>query len=182
MEPTTGTLAAPIFSNGSTSTVVIFAHASGSGTDITTPLFETYFAGYDNKGNLFVDGRTTSLGFGLVELPKGSGTFKNISVSNTVSFPGAVQWDGKYLTVGDQEAHAIYRYSVNGTTATLKGTVALTGASDCGQTWIGSNGKVFCPDSGNSQGEVFKYPAGGSPIAILTTNDYGPGGVVEVGR
>jgi hypothetical protein len=93
-----------------------------------------------------------------------------------------VQWDGKYLTVGDQESHAIYRYEVSGTTATLKGTVTLTGASDCGQTWIGSRGKVFCPDSGNSQGEVYKYPAGGSPIAILTTNDYGPGGVVEVSR
>jgi hypothetical protein len=182
MDPTTGTLAVPIFSNGSTSTVEIFAHASGPGTVITTPLFESYFDGYDNKGNLFVDGRTFSLGFGLIELPKGSSTFKNISVSNTVSFPGAVQWDGKYLTVGDQESHAIYRYEVSGTTATLKGTVTLTGASDCGQTWIGSRGKVFCPDSGNSQGEVYKYPAGGSPIAILTTNDYGPGGVVEVSR
>jgi hypothetical protein len=179
MDPTTGTLAAPIFSNGD---VVIFAHASGSGTAMTTSLFEAYFDGYDNQGNLFVDGRNTSLAFGLVELPKGSNTFENISISNNVAFPGAVQWDGKYLTVGDQESHAIYRYKVSGTTATLKGTVTLTGASDCGQTWIGSGGKVFCPDSGNTQGEVYKYPAGGSPIAILTTNAYGPGGVVEVRR
>lgn len=177
MDPATGNLAAPIFSNGD---VVIFQHASGSGTSMTTPLFEAYFAGYDNNGNLFLDGRNSSLAFGLVELPKGTSTFESISISNTVSFPGAVQWDGKYLTVGDQESRAIYRYRVKGTTATLKGTVSLTGASDCGQTWIGSGGVVFCPDSGNTQGEVYNYPAGGSPIAILPTNGFGPGGVVEV--
>lgn len=179
VDPTTGSLAAPIFSNGD---VVIFKHASGSGTVMTSGLFEAYFGGYDHNGDLFVDGRTSSFAFGLVELPKGSGTFEDISVSNTVSFPGAVQWDGKYLTVGDQEGHAIYRYAVSGTTAILKGTVSLTGASDCGQTWIGSDSLVFCPDSPKNQGEVYKYPAGGSPIAILTTNGYGPGGIVEIGK
>jgi hypothetical protein len=177
MDPTTGNLAATILNKGD---VVLFAHASGSGTTITTPLFEAYFDGYDKHGNLFVDGLNSSLAFELVELPKGSSGFKNISISNTDSFPGAVQWDGKYVTVGDQLSHAIYRYMVSGTTATLKGTVSLTGAADCGQTWIGSGGVVFCPDSGNTQGEVYKYPAGGSPIAILATNGYGPGGVVEV--
>src|SRR5580704_314853 len=177
MDPTTGDLAATILNKGD---VVIFAHTSHRGNTITTGLFEAYFDGYDDNGNLFVDGVNNSLTFALVELPKGSSSFENISISNTVAFPGAVQWDGKYLTVGDQESHAIYRYGVSGTTATLKGTVSLTGASDCGQTWIGSGGVVFCPDSGNTQGEVYKYPAGGSPIAILTTNGYGPGGVVEV--
>jgi hypothetical protein len=177
MDPTTGNLAAPLFSNGD---VVIFENASGSGAAMTTPLFEAYFAGFDNDGNLFVDGRNTSLAFGLVELPKGSSAFQTITTSNTVQFPGAVQWDGKYVTVGDQESAAIYRYAVSGTTATLKGTVSLTGAGDCGQTWIGSSGRVFCPDSDKTQGEVYKYPAGGSPVAILTTNGYGPGGIVEV--
>jgi hypothetical protein len=177
MDPATHDLAATILNKGE---VVIFARASGSGTAMTTPLLEAYFDGYDKNGNLFVDGFNSSLAFALVELPKGSSTFETISVNNTVAFPGAVQWDGKYLTVGDQESHAIYRYAVSGTTATLKGTVSLTGASDCGQTWIGSGGVVFCPDSGHTQGEVYKYPAGGSPIAILTTNGYGPGGIVEV--
>jgi hypothetical protein len=177
MDPTTGDLAATILNKGD---VVIFAHTSHGGNTVTTGLFEAYFDGYDDNGNLFVDGFNSSLAFALVELPRGSGTFENISISNTVSFPGAVQWDGKYLTVGDQESHAIYRYNVSGTTATLKGTVSLTGASDCGQTWIGGGGVLFCPDSGNTQGEVYKYPGGGSPIAILTTNGYGPGGVVEV--
>lgn len=177
MDPTTGDLAGTILNKGD---VVIFAHTSHGGTTMMTGLFEAYFDGYDANGNLFVDGFNGSLAFALVELPEGSSTFENISISNTVTFPGAVQWDRKYLTVGDQESRAIYRYGVSGATATLKGTVSLTGASDCGQTWIGSGGVLFCPDSGNTQGEVYKYPAGGSPIAILTTNGYGPGGVVEV--
>ena len=40
----------------------------------------------------------------LVELPKGSSTFKTITTSNGVQFPGSVQWDGTYITVFDQLA------------------------------------------------------------------------------
>ena len=45
---------------------------------------------------------TSSGYFALVELPKGSSTFKTITTSNSVQFPGSVQWDGTYLTVFDQ--------------------------------------------------------------------------------
>ncbi len=147
--------------------VVIFKNASGSGTIYTTPLDEEFFDGYDNQGNLFADGFSGDRsGFGLVELPKGSSKFEAIRTTNIVDFPGSVQWDGTYLTVFDQQADALYRYAVSGTTATLKGTVSLSGVSDCAQTWIVS-GLIYCGDAGNDEGEVFKYPAGGSPIAIL---------------
>jgi hypothetical protein len=71
----------------------------------------------------------------------------------------------------------MYQYTVSGTTATLKGTVLLSGASDCAQTWI-ATGVVYCGDAGNGDGEVFKYPAGGSAIAVLTGNFDEPLGVV----
>ena len=51
--------------------------------------------------------------------------------------------------------------------ATLKGIVSFTGSSDCAQTWI-VKGVVYCGDAGNNNGEVFNYPAGGSPIAVFT--------------
>jgi hypothetical protein len=51
----------------------------------------------------------------------------------------------------------------------LKGTVQFSGSSDCAQTWI-ATGIVFCADAGNENGEVFNYPAGGSPIATFTGN------------
>ncbi|MGC1334209.1 MAG: hypothetical protein WA812_02405 [Candidatus Cybelea sp.] len=173
---TSGDLAVGILNGSGAGDIVIFPHASGSGTVYTTPLLEEYFDGYDNQGNLFADGFNDS-GFELVELPKGSTKFQTIATSNTVEFPGSVQWDGRYLTVTDQETNAMYQYTVSGTKATLEGTVSLSGSSDCAQTWI-ATGVVFCADAGTNGAEVFKYPAGGSAIAVLTGNFGLPLGVV----
>jgi hypothetical protein len=156
--------------------VVIYKNATGSGTVYSTPLVAEYFDGYDNQGNLFADGFTGSYNFGLVELPKGSSKFQTITTSNAVQFPGSVQWDGTYLTVFDQIANATYQYTVSGTNATLQHTVQLSGSSDCAQTWI-VKGLVYCGDAGNNNGEVFKYPAGGSAIAVFTGNFDFPLGV-----
>ncbi len=168
---TSGDLAVGILYNPNSGSgggdIIIFKHASGSGTVMSTPLVEEYFDGYDNNGDLFFDGFNGSGYFELVELPKGSNKFQAITTSNTVQFPGSVQWDGKYLTVTDQGTAEMYRYTIGGTTATLKGTVSLSGSSDCAQTWI-ATGLVYCADAGNNDGEVFKYPAGGSIVAVFT--------------
>jgi hypothetical protein len=161
--------------------VVIFKKARGSGTVYTTPLAAEYFDGYDPNGNLFADGFNDSGFFGLIELPKGSTTFKTITTSNTVHFPGSVQWDGKYLTVVDQETSAMYQYTVGGTRATLEGTVSLSGASDCAQTWI-AKGVVYCADAAAEDGSVYNYPAGGSAIALFTGNFDEPLGVVAADK
>jgi hypothetical protein len=176
-----GDLAVGNLSNGD---VIIFKNATGSGTVISTPLGREYFDGYDTQGNLFADGFTPGSAFELIELPKGSTKFEKITTSNTVEFPGSVQWDGTYLAVTDQIANAIYRYTVNGTTATLKATVSLQGSSDCAQTWI-VKGLVYCGDASINSGggaEVFKYPAGGSPVASFTGNFATPLGVVAAER
>jgi len=169
---TAGDLAVGSYDNGD---VVIYTNATGSGTTYTTSLSSEFFDGYDNQGNLFADGFARS-GFGLSELPKGSTKFKAITTSNTVQFPGSVQWDGTYVTVFDQETNEIYQYTISGTTATLKNTIQLTGSSDCAQTWI-VKGLIYCGDAGNNGGEVFKYPAGGSPVAVFTGNFDFPLGV-----
>ena len=150
--------------------VVIFTNGSGSGKSYATPLDEEFFDGYDNEGNLFADGFTGDRsGFALVELPKGAGKFVAIKTSNSVQFPGSVQWDGTYLTVFDQDAGAMYRYTVSGTKATLKNTVKFAGLGDCAQTWI-VKGLIYCGDAGTDDGEVFNYPAGGSPVAEFSGN------------
>lgn len=150
--------------------VVIFKNATGTGTVYATPLDEEFFNGYDPQGNLFADGFTGDRrGFALVELAAGSSKFVTIKTSNTPNFPGSVQWDGTYVTVFDQTQNALYQYAISGTTATLKNTVTITGSGDCAQTWI-VKGLLYCGDAGNNGGEVFKYPAGGSPIATFTGN------------
>jgi hypothetical protein len=147
--------------------VVIFKNATAPGKVYNTPLAKEYFDGYDPSGNLFADGfGPSSYNVMLVELPKGSSKFVTIKMSNSPEFPGSVQWDGTYLTVFDQLTSETYQYTVSGTTATLKHTVQLAGASDCAQTWL-VPGLLYCGDAGNNDGEVFKYPAGGSPIAVL---------------
>jgi hypothetical protein len=157
--------------------VVIFKNASGSGTVYTTPLSAEYFDGYDNQGNLFADGLNGGSAFELVELPKGSSKFEAITTSNSVQFPGSVQWDGKYVTVFDQLTNEFYQYTISGTKATLQNTISLSGSSDCAQTWnVGS--LVYCGDAGTNGGEVFKYPAGGSPVAVFTGSFDTPLGVV----
>jgi hypothetical protein len=171
-----GNLAVGDLQNGD---VILYRHARGTGKAIASPLFAEYFDGYDDKGNLFFDGFTINTAVYLEELPKGSDTVRTISTSNTIRFPGSVQWDGKYLTVFDQATNEFYRYTIKGTKATLKDTIALTGSSDCAQTWIAKD-VVYCGDAGNDNGEVFAYPAGGPPLAVLSGNFDEPLGTVAV--
>lgn len=178
MDPSTGNLTVTILGAGY---VVIFTDHAGTGTTVADGLDSSYFDGYDNKGDLFVDGITESETYGVVEMASGSSIFKPVTLTNAIEFPGAVQYDGKYITITDQEAHAIYGYTCSGARCTLKRTVSLSASSDCVQTWIGK-GDIFCPDAGNEAVEVYKYPAGGSAIAILTGALDLPIGVVEVSK
>ncbi len=164
-------------SYGPAGQLVIFKNATGTPTVYNTPLAREYFDGYDPNGNLFADGFDLDYNFALVELPKGSTKAVTIKTSNSPEFPGSVQWDGTYLSVFDQSTSETYQYTISGTTATLKNTVQLTGAADCAQTWI-VKGLVYCGDAGNNNGSVYKYPAGGSPIATFTGNFDLPLGVV----
>ena len=160
--------------------VIIFRHARGRGKVYGgTGLGKAYFDGYDGSGNLFLDGFNNNDAVELVELPKGSSTFLRMTTSNTIEFPGSVQWDGMYLTVFDQVASAFYQYTISGTRAILKGTVSLGGSSDCVQTWI-AQPYVYCADVGNNDSEVYNYPAGGSQIATLTGPFDVPIGVVSL--
>jgi hypothetical protein len=165
IDPKTKTLAATIINTGG---VVLYTNEGGSGTVSQSPLIEAFFAGYDTGSNLYVDGFNSEGEFGLVELKKGSSTWETLSLSNSIEFPGNVQFDGKYITVNDQEAHDIFGYTCSGTSCTLEQTVSLGGSGDCDQTWI-AKGYVICPDAENVDGEIYKYPAGGSsPEATLT--------------
>jgi hypothetical protein len=176
---TSGDLAVGILDGADSGGVVIYKNARGSGRAYRTPLSAEFFDGYDSKGNLFADGFIGS-NFGLVELPKGHNAFKIITPSNTVQFPGAVQWDGKYLTIFDQQTNTTNRYTIKGSKAILKGAVSYT-AGDCAQTWI-VQGLIYCGDAGSNGGEVFKYPAGGSPVAVFTGNFDLPLGTVAAER
>jgi len=182
VDPTTGNLAVTNYEtvNRGQGSVSIYHRAKGTPTQyVDASISRGWFCSYDDKGDLFFDGDANgSSGFQLAELPHGGVTFTNIGIDQTITVPGGVQWDGKYVVVTDQTANAMYQYAVTGTKATLKGTITLMGSGDCAQTWIGK-GAVFCADNG---GEVFQYPAGGSPIAVLTGNYDLPLGTVAANK
>src|SRR6202034_3377504 len=75
--------------------------------------YEFYFCGYDDEGNLFVDGLSApgTGHFALAELPKGGSALKTITPNQYIGWPGGVQWDGKHVAIGDQITPVIYQFS-----------------------------------------------------------------------
>jgi hypothetical protein len=184
VDPTTGNLAVTnygIDSSGGGS-VSIFAHAKGTPkvyTDSQIPHFN--FCGYDPKGNLYADGTDAAQNvFHFAELPKGKKTFKNITLKGGgIFYPGMVQWDGKYVAVGDQMAggasyvDAIYQTTgaggkiVHETPLDSGGLEEIIGFWIQGSTVVGPN--ALEPRSKYDTGSAgfYKYPAGGKPTKTL---------------
>lgn len=160
VDPTSGNLAVTIIGAGK---IVIFKNGSGSGTEVEDGLESTYFPGYDGKGDLFADGLNSS-GVGFVELRKGAGAFKTVTLppSLAAGFPGDIQWDGTYLAYGTGSSSTIDRLAIKRHTAIIKGTVQLAGAT--GGFWIAGSYVVAFASGGIG---VWKYPAGGNPIKII---------------
>ncbi len=161
VDPASGNVAAAIISND---VVLVWSKGSGTPTTYTTPLRSNYFAGYDDRGDLFVDGLDGSEAFGLAELPKGGSSFELVTLDESIEFPGNVQWDGSYLAIGDQEANVVYQVSCSGTGCSTHGSTMLDGASDCVQFWI-RKGTLACAEAGNGDAALWHYPAGGSPYS-----------------
>jgi DNA-binding beta-propeller fold protein YncE len=131
---------------------------------------EYYFCGYDPTGNLYVDGLYNS-NFAFGELPHHTSSFTTITLDTFVYQPGGVQWDGKYVAIGNEDLNnnAIYEFSISGSQGKLArpGGTPLDGATLVGQFWI--QGKVVVgPNRGGSGSVMFwKYPGGGSPTKVL---------------
>lgn len=174
VDPKTGTLAVTnLTANGygGSGSVAEYKDARGIPTLYFDPdIYFMFFCGYDDKGNLFVDGQHFGgggRGFQLAELTPRSQTFRNIAMPVVVDFPGAVQWDGSDVGVGDQEADVIYRVHITGITASIDGTTPLSGGLDVVQFW--RQGKtVIGPDNLAGDAAFWKYPQGGAPVKTIT--------------
>jgi hypothetical protein len=124
-----------------------------------------YFLGYDNRGNLFLDGYNPSKQFQYGELASGSTTITPITLDGaTIGFPGGVQFAGRKVNIGDQGGDVIYQATEAGT---VTSSTPLGGSVDCVQFFIRRKA-VVCPDAGNGDIEVYRYPIGGSPVRVTT--------------
>jgi hypothetical protein len=171
VDPTTGNLAVTDNNPGS---VAIYEKATGKpkyyrdGNEYYH-LSQYFFCGYDDRGNLFVDGvnYSSSPTFKFAELPSGGKRLVNLNLHQTIEWPGAVQWDGRYVAVGDASSAVIYRFSINGKRGRLKGTTKLTDADGVNAFWIES-GKVIGPNYDGVNVMFWNYPAGGSPAKVVS--------------
>jgi len=177
VDPTTGNLAVTQEGSGA-GEVAIFSNAQGTPTWYRDPDIYTYgLCGYDDSGNLFVDGNGT--GNYLAELPKGNNTFRNYSLDNNFDVYGAVQWDGKRITLSNPSSYQIYRLKFGKTSFKVIGTTPVDGwhNSYSGhwpyiQTWLQS-GTFIAQSSSLAQLGLWHYPRGGSARRVLSPFNYG---------
>lgn len=187
VDPTTGNLAVANFTGFSDGSGGIDIFAGGlSGTQ----QYYTYGGaplmwppGYDNGGNLFVEGQNSSSANMLLELPSGNNQFTPIS-GVTIGFPGAVQRWKTYITATDQEYQggdtvAVYTLSVSGSAATIVATSQLTDTCypskdsfDAVQPFLnGTTPKKNAVVAGNIscsyRMDFFNFANGGNPKRVL---------------
>jgi len=177
-DPTTGNLAVT-YQLGSASYVGVYQRAMGTPTLYQTSNLNLAFCGYDPQGNLFADGTAASSGtFGFVELSKGSDRLNTIAVDQTLQSPGSVQWDGTYMTVGDNKAQIIYRFTISGSQGTVVGTTQLDGVPGSGLQWWIAGNTVISTYWRPTHMFFWSYPAGGNPVSKHAHAGLYPDGVV----
>jgi DNA-binding beta-propeller fold protein YncE len=176
VDPVTGDLAvANLLPLGSGSgNVAVYKRAKGKPKLYTASsgLFMYYSCSFDGSGNLFVDGSNMNGNqFEMAELPKGAATLVGVTLNQPISLPGGVQWDGKYLAVGDQVcincASTIYEFSMSGSTGSKAGETNLTDSCDVIRFWLQGK-RVIAPNDCSSNVMYFKYPAGGDSTKTIS--------------
>lgn len=175
VDPTTGDLAvanAQTLSAGDGS-VAVYADAKGTPTLYTESQMKfVEFVAYDDKGNLYADGVDSSLSYQLAELRKGASALTPIAFTQNIVQPTNIQWDGKYLAVGDGGGllgtvePAIYHVKISHSAGKVVGATSLSGTTGVFQFFIQGN-TFIGPNLGNENVMLWKYPAGGTPTKSI---------------
>jgi hypothetical protein len=188
VDPTTGNLAV-----AASESVDVFVHARGKAHVYQSEMCHPFWApGYDNAGNLYVEALLYGSAKPLqgysdplpCELPHGGKSLRGTHVSGFgIYYPASVMWDGKHLTLSDQDyldknETTIYRVSEDAS-GNLKSIGQTLLTDDCdgndvevpqpfilGKTVVGGN--LRCSYYGShSKFDYWPYPAGGSPARSL---------------
>jgi hypothetical protein len=133
VDPTTGNVAVSNYETitGGSGSVYVYPGGSANWTPYYNiglyPMYQDWFIGYDNKGNLFNDGPCPLLPTSLClipdspsgsyyyievnELKKGASYFSTLTMIGvpltTIQYPGQIQWDNiRYIDVGDRQTSA----------------------------------------------------------------------------
>jgi hypothetical protein len=177
IDPTTGNLAVTNDGGSSarcTGPIDIFPAAQAPPTVVcTNGVFDQSlvgYCGYDDIGDLFVDGEYGNFKFAFAELHGGSSALEPVALRQRFRRAEQVQWDGKHMTIEEGVFPKIYELKITGTTAKVVATTSFTLPHNAAQSWI-QRQKVFLAFGtlgGASKVGFWKYPAGGDPMGYKT--------------
>jgi hypothetical protein len=197
-----GDLAVANFSSASGyGNVQVFKNAAGAPTTYSNENdYDFWPPGYDDKGNLFVEAETAN-GVGVAELPAGGSSLQPVSLNQAIYYPGGVVWDGKYITLTDQDAGGnpsspattIYQMSETGSDGlSVVGSTSLQDSCNGSQVDVVQPfiaGKKNTPSNRKQAGlviggnlscenelDVWAYPDGGQPLGIAKEAPVSPTG------
>lgn len=166
VDPSTGNLAVTQLSAYSYAAIAVYRGAKGKPVLYKDKQIDaTWFCGYDASGNLFADAWDRYGDVVLLELPKSAKTFKIFKFGQKFDKPGGVQWDGKYVAVGNFGDGLIYRVTETGHVAQ---TVTLKGGANVEQFWL--DGSTLIGPMAQSSGTAgfWHYSAGGASYKTVT--------------
>ena len=148
---------------------------------------------YDDRSDLFATGTIGSTDSYFAELAKRSATFIGVRLlpsetNSSWDFVQSIQWDGKYVEVGEDSA---YRFAITRLGGSrFEGVTSLNGQSSQQESWVTNfsgrpdkQGTQIVAAGGEGTGRgtgsvmYWKYPAGGAPIASITDGIFYPWGV-----
>ena len=167
VDPLTGDLALTQLSSYQYGPFAVYRKAKGKPAHYKDKDVDaSWFCSYDGSGNLFSVVWDRESKITLAELPKGGKAIKLFKLSenfNPTGIPSGIQWDGKYLAVGNRGAGSIYRFTKTGS---LAQTVKLKGGDDLVQFWL-QGSTLVGPDFGAGTVGLWHYPDGGSATKVL---------------
>lgn len=167
--------------SGGYGNIEVYASAQGSPqTYYTDPYImpAIQYCAYDDHGNLFISGATNYRQFMLAEMPRNKTAFKYLTLNQYINTGGGLEWDGRYLALGDEASNpsVIYQLSISRKVATVVSTTTLDGTSRVRTFLIpelGSDGvqgtQVIAPSIFGPIG-FYNYPGGGSPTMTISQN------------
>jgi DNA-binding beta-propeller fold protein YncE len=169
IDPTTGNLALTNLSSYSFGAIAIYPKANGSPKEYTDGSVDSsFFCGYDTHGNLFVDGWNRSADPILLKLAKNGkqfGTPFNLNASD--KNPTGVQWDGKYVAVGNKGSGVVYR--IDGSTGKTVQSITLKNGLDVEQFWLDGSTLIGPNFQVNGAVAYWHYPAGGTATKTISS-------------
>lgn len=180
VDPTTGALAVANYSTKRSTYGSVAIYKPGATTpkiDRAAGVLAYLFLAYDGAGNLYVNGLDKGYNTAFIEKPHGAKKFHAIKLDRTFPGWGGVQWDGKYVAVGDGISK-VYDFAIAGGKGTTVKTIPLTRAVNVEQFWLDGS-TLVAPDGPNGaqhDAGLWRYPQGGKPIKTIGGDFKNPSG------